>query len=74
MFIQYGKGVVEKVKRVSSKYGFTTVFTKNERLNKDNYEGQLRIKQEDEIETSGVVYEVVCNNCLKKCTGKTDIN
>ena len=36
--------------------------------------GQLRIKQEDEMETSGVVYEVVCNNCLKKCTGKTDIN
>ena len=32
MFIQYEKGVAEKLKRVTSKYGYTTVFTKNERL------------------------------------------
>ena len=36
--------------------------------------GQLQIKQEDKIETSGIVYEVDCNNCLKKYTGKTDVN
>ena len=23
------------------------------------------------METSGVVYEVDCNNCLNKCTGET---
>ena len=59
MFIPYEKGVVKKVKRVASKYGFTTVFTKTKDLR-----GQLRTKQKDKMETSGVVYEVSCNNCL----------
>ena len=30
-----------------------------------------RTKQKDKMETSGVVYEVDCNNCLKKYTGET---
>ena len=28
MLIPHGKGVAEKLKRIASKYGFTTVFTK----------------------------------------------
>ena len=32
MFIAYEKGVAEKLKRVECKYGFKTVFTKNERF------------------------------------------
>ena len=60
MFIPYEKGLAEKLKRVASKYGFTTVFTKTKDLR-----GQLRTKQKDKMEISGVVYEVDCNNCLK---------
>ena len=58
MFIPNEKGVAVKLKNVASKYGFTTVFTKT----KDS-RGQLRTKQKDKMETSGVVYEVDCNNC-----------
>ena len=65
MFIPYEKSVAEKLKRVVNKYGFTTFFTKTKVLG-----GQLRTKQKDKMETSGVVYEVVCNNCLKKYTGE----
>ena len=32
MFIPYEKGISEKLKRVASKYGFTTVFTKTKEL------------------------------------------
>ena len=32
---------------------------------------QIQTKQKDKMETSGVVYEVDCNNCLKKYTGET---
>ena len=60
MFIPYEKGVTEKLKRVASKYGFTTVFTKTEGLR-----GQLQTKQKDKMETSVVVYKVDCDNCLK---------
>ena len=66
MFIPYEKGVAEKLKRVASKFRFTTVFTKTKDLT-----GQLQTKQKDKMETSGVVYEVDCNNCLKKYTGET---
>ena len=52
MFSVNKKDVTEKLKRVASKYGFTTVFTKQ--------------KQKDKMETSGGVYEADCNNCLKK--------
>ena len=65
MFISYEKGVAEKLKRVASKYVFTTVFTKTKELR-----GQIRTKQKDEMETSGVVYEEDCNNSLKKNTGR----
>ena len=54
MFIPYEKGVAEKLKRVASKIGFTTVFTKAKDLR-----GQLRTKEKDKIETSGAVYEVI---------------
>ena len=67
MFIPYEKGAAEKLKRVASKYGFTTVFTKTKDLR-----GQIRTKQVDKMETSGVFYEVDCNNCIKKYTGETD--
>ena len=50
MFIPYEKGAVEKLKRVASKYGVTTVFTKTKDLRR-----QLRTKQNDKMETSGVV-------------------
>ena len=53
MFIPYEKGVAEKLKRVASKYGFATVFTKANDLR-----GQIRTKQKDKMETSGVVYEI----------------
>ena len=33
--------------------------------------GQIRTKQEDKMETLGVVYKVDCNNCWKKYTGET---
>ena len=66
MFIPYEKSVAEKLKRVASKYGFATVFTKTKDLG-----GQLRTKQKDKMETSGVVYEVDCNNCFKKYTSET---
>ena len=66
MFIPYEKGVAEKVKRVASKYGFKTVFTKTKHLR-----GEIQTKEKDKMETSGVVYEVDCNNCLKTCTGET---
>ena len=66
MSIPYEKGVAEKLKSVASKYGFTTVFTKTKDLR-----GQIQTKQKDKMETSGVVYEVDCNNCLKKYTGET---
>ena len=56
-FIPYEKGVAEKLKRVASKYLFTIVFTKAKDLR-----GQIIPKQEDKMETSGVVYEVDCNN------------
>ena len=49
------KGVAEKLKRVASKYGFTTVFTKTKDLR-----GQLRTKVKNKMETSGVVYEMDC--------------
>ena len=41
MFIPYEKGVTEKLKRVASKYGFTTVFTKTKDL-----KGQIRTKKD----------------------------
>ena len=66
MFIPYEKRLAEKLKRVASKYGFTTVFTKTKDLR-----GQLRTKQKDKMEISGVVYEVDCNNCLKMYTDET---
>ena len=66
MSIPYMKGVVEKLRSVASKYGFTTVFTKTK-----NLRGQTQTKQKDKMETSGVVYEVDCNTCLKKYTGET---
>ena len=66
MFIPYKKDVAEKLKRVARKYGFTTVFTKTKDLR-----GKIRTKQKDKMETSGVVYEVDCNNCFKKYTGET---
>ena len=66
MFIPYEKGVAEKLKRVASKYGFTTVFTKTKDLRR-----QIQTKQKDKMETSGVVYELECNNCLKMYTGET---
>ena len=28
-------------------------------------------KQKDKMETSGIVYEVDCNNCFKRYTGET---
>ena len=65
MFIPYEKGVAEKLKRLASKYGCTTVFTKT----KDS-RGQIQTKQKNKMETSGVVYEVDSNNCLKKYTGE----
>ena len=66
MFIPYEKGVAEKLKRVANKYGFTTIFTKTKDLL-----GQIRTKQKEKMETSGVVYEVDRNNCLKKYTDET---
>ena len=66
MLIPYEKVVAEKLKRVASKYRFTTVFTKTKDLR-----GQIPTKQEDEMEASAVVYEVDCNNCLKKYTDET---
>ena len=65
MFIPYEKGVSKKLKMVASKYGFTTVFTKTKGLR-----GQILTKQEYKMKTSGVVYEVDCNNCLKEYTGE----
>ena len=53
MFIPYVKDVAEKLKWVSSKCGFTTVFTKANDLR-----GQIRAKQKDKMETSGVIYEI----------------
>ena len=32
---------------------------------------QVQTKQKHKMETSGVVYEGDCNNCLKKYTGET---
>ena len=55
MFIPYEEGVAEKLKKVVSKYGFTTIFTKTKDLR-----GQIRTKQEDKTD-----------NCLKKYTGET---
>ena len=46
MYIQYEKGVAEKLKRVARKYGFTTVFTKTKDLRR-----QLRTKRKDKMET-----------------------
>ena len=66
VFIPYDKGVAEKLKRVASKYGYITVFTKTKDLG-----GQIRTKQENKIETSRVFYEVDCNNCVKKYRGET---
>ena len=60
MFNPYQKDVAEKLKRVASKYGFTTVFTKTK-----DFRGQIRPKQDDKMETSEVVYEVDYNNFLK---------
>ena len=62
MFTPYEKGVAGKLKRVASKYGFTTVISKTKDL-----KGQIQTK--DKMETSGVVYEVDCNNYLKRYTG-----
>ena len=55
ILIPYEKGVANKLKRVASKYGFTTVFTKTKDLR-----GQLRTKVKNKMETSGVVYEMDC--------------
>ena len=66
MFILYERGVVEKLKKVASKYKFTTVFAKTKDLR-----GQIRTKEEDKMETSGVVYELGFSNCFKNCTGET---
>ena len=63
MFIPYKKDVAQKLKNVAR---FTTVFTKA----KDLIE-QIRTKQKDNMETSSVLFEVDCNNCLKKYTGET---
>ena len=54
-----------KLKWVASKYGFTTVFTKTKGL-----KGQMQTKRKDKMEISGVVYEVDCNNYLKKYTNE----
>ena len=54
IFIPYEKGVPEKLKGVSRKYGFTTVSR-----------GHLQARQKNKMETSDVAYEVACNNCLK---------
>ena len=45
---------------------FTTVFTKTKDLT-----GQLQTKKKGKMESSGVVYEVDCNNCFKRYTGET---
>ena len=66
MFISYNKSVAEKLKRVASKYVFTTVITKTKDLR-----GQLQTKQKDKMENSGVVYEVDCNSCLERYAGET---
>ena len=66
IFIPYEKGFTEKLKRIASKYGFTTVFTKTKVLRE-----KIRKKQKDKMETSGIVYEVDCNNCFKWYTGET---
>ena len=42
LLIPYERGVAEKLKRVASKYGFTSVFTKTKDLR-----GQIRTKQKD---------------------------
>ena len=65
MLIPYEKVVAEKLKRVASKHGFATVFTKIK-----NFRGQLRTEQQNRMVISGVVYEVDCNNCLRKHTGQ----
>ena len=44
MFIPYKKGITEKLKRVASKYVFTTVFTKTKDLR-----GQIRTKRKDKM-------------------------
>ena len=61
MLILYEKNVAEKLKRIANKYEFTTDFIKIKDLR-----GQLRTEQEDEMETSGVVYEIGCNKLFKK--------
>ena len=50
IFIAYEKGVAEELKRLASKYKFTTVFTKPKDLR-----GQIQTKQKDKMQTSGVV-------------------
>ena len=55
IFIPYGKGVAEELKMVASEYGFTAVFTKTKGLG-----GQTRTKQKEKMETSGVLYEGIC--------------
>ena len=40
-------------------------------LQKQNLRGQLRTNQKDKMESSGVVYEVDCNNSFRNYTGET---
>ena len=40
-------------------------------LQKQNLRGQLRTKQKDKMESSGVVYEVDCNNSFRNYTVET---
>ena len=50
-----------KTKSVASKYKFATVLTKTKDLR-----GQIRTKQVNKMETSGIVYEVDCKFVFKK--------
>ena len=50
-----------KTKSVATKYKFTTVLTKTKDLR-----GQIRTKQVNKMETSGIVYEVDCKFVFKK--------
>ena len=54
-----------KTKKGCKQTWFTTVFTKIK-----NFRGQLRTEQKNRMVISGVVYEVDCNNCLRKHTGQ----
>ena len=65
LFIPYGKGIAEQLKRVANRYGLEVIFTRSLSL-----KSKLPTNPFNSCSTCGVVYKVTYS-CYKKYIGET---